>query len=321
MTNTYLAFQDGSELLVLRPAQATRTDGLFNTGLNLGFPKPREVMNDSSEVDGVDDLTLLSGERTVTINLKITDLNPDRSKDDFFDQLAGFMSPRRRPWLIVDRPSWDGPRQIQFRGSNIDNQRADKSAAYYEVTLTCNCPRGLFQSITPVTFTMEAPTASPALSLTPGAYRASLEGQRPDVALALTPGASYSSALTLTPGTALNDVTVNNPGNAATPPVLYFYGRSVSAILQNLSGSSLYFAFKQSLTIESGHYVVVDFRNQTALIDSNPSLSVYDQIDWSKTTWWNMFGSENGGVNRLLYDASDNDNNSQLVGMFYPMYR
>jgi len=241
------------------------TKGYFCTSLDLGFPQPREVVNNRPAQDGVDDRTALMGGRVVSASI-VAVAGAGARIDDVADSFAPFMVPSARPVLhwILDRPgaaertltvrasgySWPvaGPSQ---RDINLQWLAADPVARDPN-TQTASSYTGVsgFQGRAyPLTF----PRAYPAGS-----------------------GGGTSSA-------------VQSPGDVAVRPLIRVYGPVTNpAITFNpgVTGAGTFTVrFVAGYAIAAGHYAQIDCAALTAYRDGDPAQPILSKIDWLNTTW------------------------------------
>lgn len=92
---------NGSQVLELEDAGA----GYAVTELDLGYPEPREVVDNRSDRDGVFDRTYLMGSRAVSANIRSTPAGT-MTLDEVAALFSGWMVPSVRPQLhyVLDRP-------------------------------------------------------------------------------------------------------------------------------------------------------------------------------------------------------------------------
>ena len=90
--------------------------GYYCTELDLGFPAPREVVDNRPDMDGVTDRTMVSSSRVVSANITAN----GAPVDAIATQFSPFMVASVRPVLhyVLDRGASSGERTLTVRGSN-----------------------------------------------------------------------------------------------------------------------------------------------------------------------------------------------------------
>jgi hypothetical protein len=242
----------GSTTLPLEDADA----GYSCSGLDLGYPDVRDVVNNRPDTDGVDDRTALMGARAVTANIKTTD-----GGDPVSTIFAPFMGPALRPELhyVLDRPGAP-ERVLTVRASGYSWPISGSLAR--EVQLA---------------WVAADPVIRSALVHTATAWSGSG-----------TPGRVYNLKFDrVYPAGSASPVsgTITTDGDVAVQPYLRIFGPITAPVVSFLSPGGGGGRVALTSITDAGHFVGIDTRAHTAFLDDNPALSVLSSIDWTTLVW------------------------------------
>lgn len=255
--------------VVLRPYYSgdSTTSGIAMSTLDLGFPTIRESVEDSTDQDGVNDITMFHGSRTVSANLTL--LGPNRELTE--QTLRELCQPRKRIFMYVDRDNWSSERRMLLRASNFSFVSDKAAGAMFKVALSFSCPSGR----------MEAANSS-SVELVP--TQSATNGFRFPMSLPLDYG--FSSGV----GTKI----ATNNGNSSVSPYIYIYGPTTAPKITNRTTKTLMsFTANGGLVIPQGHFVVVDTAGKRVLLDGSITDSKYKYLDFSTSTWMTLESGDN----------------------------
>lgn len=242
-------------LLDLNSPGTARTD-LFLQKLDVPSPTIREVIDDQVG-DGSDDRSLYVGPRTAAVELRIMD-----DTETTMGQLRPFLSPRRRPRLMVTDTSWAQERRLVLRGSQWPGERTGVGDRIRDVQLQWVVPAGVWEAAVLSTATVAAATGGGDGRVYP------LETPR------TYPTTSVSGV-----------VDIVNDGELPVPFVARLYGPCVGPRLTNDDTGDMV-AFTSELVLAAGEYVEIDTGAQSAYLMSSTDSSVLSMLDFDTSTWW-----------------------------------
>jgi hypothetical protein len=244
---------------VLLSLDADGLDGssaaLVLTALDLGFPAVRENSTALSGMSGELDVTQYMGGRAITAEVGFA--SPSSSIGPLQDTIRGLMHPGRRYWLYVQLDGWSAPRMIRVRGASL------------------TMPTGPLPWTGQLGWKAALPTfqdaAATTLTLSPQASSGGGETLPETLPEAFSPG--------LEPGAAI--VTVS--GNANARPTVDIYGPCSGPLVRVVNtGAQMSFT---GLSIAAGSYLHIDCQARTITLNSDPSQSVYNFLDFSTSQW------------------------------------
>lgn len=239
------------------------TEGLFLIDLDLGYPTPREVIEDLTEQDGTDDSTRYFGARVVTLRT-IAIATAGLTRQQVLDRLAAFTVPNLRPILSYVLEEDGDERRIVIRGSQ---RSAPLTAPWWDdmqdVQVSWVGPSGVIESSVEHVVVVFAGGDTEA-------------GRTYD----LTFDRVYPSS------TPVGATYVTNAGNVTAPLVMRLYGPVTNPRIGNeTTGEVLEF---DDLTIPEGEYVEIDTAASTILLNGDPALSRFDRVNWAVSTLWQL---------------------------------
>ena len=241
--------------------------------VDLPLPQVRVVTEDRVQADGTLDSTAWFGARAITASV-VAFAAPGVSLEARVDQLRAYLLPSRRflfQWTPLGAAT---ARQLLVRPDSHDVILQDPRWARTTVNLVA--PRGVAESVAEHEVTI-AP--APLGSAAGRAYN-------------LTYGRTYPAGS----GSA-TEVLVTNQGTSEACWMAKLYGPCTDPELTNRTlGESLAFS---GLTLAAGEYVELDCEAHTALLNSDPTLPVYNRLTLA-SDWWPLLP----GVNRIAYEPS-----------------
>jgi hypothetical protein len=245
----------GTQTLDLTPA-----NGFNVRDFNLGFPVVRSVMDDRPNIDGTDDRTRFFGARVVSLDVDLVG-----NKWSLLDQLAPFLVPSARPYLVFDDASQ--PRRVRLRSS-------EETAI---ITAPTNQQRVLLQWVAPDGV---AETVNEAQQIVFAATLAS-------------PGFSFDLTFDLTypPSTPAGRTDVFTVGNARCYPVMQLWGPCVFPRIDNAQDVGTNGVPKQlafDITLTGAQYLEVDIRERTVLLNGNVNAPRYNTLDFAVSDWFSL---------------------------------
>lgn len=281
MSATTLSLVDGATTIPLAVAGSPNPCAVVVKSYDLGFPDVREVKADLAGQSGTTDLTSLHGGRVVTLAVSILDV-PGATKHQTYDLLRAACHPAHRPQLFVQLAGWPQQRVLTLRGQPASCVVGPTHGNFLEATLAWVAPSGVMTSVG-----TNSTVIAPAVSAGTG------------ISFPIT------FALAWTPGSATGIQTITNAGTEPTSPVWTFYGGATNVTVSNLTTGAL---MRIDVTIPDGHYLTVDMGARTAFLDSDPSQSVYGDIDFTVSTWWTI----QPGANSVEVQADSSDATAEV---------
>jgi hypothetical protein len=279
MTTT-MTLVDGNISLPLTVASTNRAvPGVVVRSYDLGFPTPREVVSDDVDQDGTQDFTTFFGSRVVKLECSIHD-TPGVTKHQLFETLRTMCLPSHRPQLLVQCDGWGQQRVLTMRGTPASCVVASKHVSFLEASVGWVVPEGVMLSL------------ATELSIQPTAANAT--------------GRSYQKSYpwSYVPGTQPNEATATNAGNAPWGWVAKFWGQATNIRINNLTTGGV---TKLDLNIPEGHFVQVDSRAKTVLMDNDPTQSVFSSMDFTVSSWWTLAANTD---NTISVTAQSSDTNA-----------
>ncbi|HEY5985812.1 MAG TPA: hypothetical protein VIV12_05420 [Streptosporangiaceae bacterium] len=239
----------------------------------------REVAQDSANADGQFDTTQWLSSAAVTLNLVL--YSGTRA---LLDEIAQYLLPWTRPYLIVDDGEWAAPRRIQLRFDSHSHPIETGVGAQRKVQYAWKAPRGLWEDTARQVFEIAADVPdTTGLAFTAAA------------GVAVTAALGYRFPAS----TASGDTLAAVGGNARPDWKAKLYGPAVGPKLsRDDTGQSV--VFKDSLVLQAGQYVELDSAALSALLLSDPDASRLADLDFGQTKWFPL----DPGVNKLRYHAT-----------------
>jgi hypothetical protein len=254
ITSLYLDDQAGNTLTLVPNNLITVT------GINIGLPEIRAVVEDRPDTDGTRDTTALIGARAVSITAELY-----ATPATLADAWREFMAPRKRTYLYCYDTEWTSTRRILLRAEQWADpivQGADD--VFRAVQAQWKAPDGVWEdaSATQVTIT---------------AYAASTTGM-------FFP---MKFPIAWTAGTAVTGTTIINNGALPLHFTAQLYGSCTGpALISDTLGQRI--SFLSTMSVAAGGYVAVDTRERTALLNSDPINSQLPNMDFVTSVWWQL---------------------------------
>lgn len=231
---------------------------LFLQRLDSPSPAMREV-TDEQTGDGVDDRTLYVGPRATSVELRLCD-----TPETLMGQLRPYLSPRRRPRLVVVDTEWAQTRRQVLRGVSWPGERTDVGDRVRDVQLQWTVPSGTWE-------------ADEALSQTVAAATGGSVGRTYDMVTPRTYPSTSSGGVG----------SVVNAGDLPAPFVARLYGPAIGPRLTD-DATGLAVAFTSELVLAAGEFVQIDTGAQTAYLSGSTDSSVLPMLDFDATSWWSL---------------------------------
>lgn len=264
-------------------------NGFLVSSFDPGYPPPRVVANDLPGQDGSDDQTAYFSARTVVITGSLIP-SAQGSRAKAFDALAPFLAPGARPTLMFATDSDTDIRCLDMRVGQWTNPiDHPTNATAFSVQWVCPNPIAYDQTINEVDVAFA--TGSTSGRTYPRIYPLTYP----------TGGSSSGEATVVTGGTYASWPILRIFGPCANPSVIW-----LDPVLLTPLGPKVVF---NGLTVADGHYVEVDTRARTALLDGVPGSSQYNFVNFANTTW----GPLQPGANLLQFAPASASTDSLLA--------
>ena len=239
-------------------------DRYWTESLSMPIPAVREITTNRTEADGAYDQTRFVGPRAVVASVLC--LADDDGLQPVVDRMRAYLHPSRR-FALVWECIGGGRRRLVVRVASHDVTYENPD--HVVTTLGLVAPGGLIESdelhsvIIPATTSLQA------------------EGRRYDLTFDRVYPAGGGAA----------GVAVVNAGSAPVFGwVARMYGPCTDPALENLTtGQSLVFGGY----VERGYFIELDAAHRTALLNGDPTLSVYDRLDIAESSWWPLLPGTN----------------------------
>jgi len=246
-------------------------NGYLVRQFGIGYPRPRQVVDDRPNADGTDDRTEYFGAKVVSL-----DVTMQGNKWDKIDELGPFLIPSARPYLYYDDATQ--PRRIRLRP--MDRQLSVVApTSSQQVMLQWAAPDGVSETATQSVATVLASAEADA-------------------------GFTFDLSFNIVfPSTSpVGTTVVTTVGNAKCYPVIQLWGPCTNPRIENIDdldddGNAKELAF--SITLASDEYLEVDIRDRTVLFNGPSSSNVprYNTLDFATAQWWTL----QAGQNRIRY--------------------
>lgn len=245
--------------------QLTPANGFNIRDFNLGFPTVRTVMDNRPNVDGTDDRTRFFGSRVVSVDI---DLVGD--KWALLDQLAPYLNPNNRPYLVFDDATQT--RRIRLRSSE-ETAIITAPTNIQRVLLQWIAPDGIAEAVTQVSVDVPA-------------------------SIGLQPGFTFNFGFDLLFPTAspAGRTNVQSVGSIRSYPVIQLYGPCRNPRIDNREDPNLIGAPKQlafNIALSTSQYLEIDTRERTVLFGGNPNQPRYQTLDFTVSEWWSLAAGDN----------------------------
>jgi len=273
-----LTLVDGTDTLVIRPANANAADGIVCSEWDIGAPEVRYTAVPRAGTDGTEEGAGYLGSRTVTLDLKILGgidrADPAGTVRDaywFADKLTAMCHPLRSPVLRISRAGGPTAGQVwslALRANPWTVAYGRASAAYLSMQLTFTAPLGL----------LEGPLRGPFSTA-----QASGSEQTQWVFPTSFPMTFGAGDMTVPA------ISMDIEGSSPIGPVVYLIGPSVNPEVRTEDGERFRF---DNLTLVAGQVVEINMDTGTIrLADTSSGVisddpSVYQAVDFSVSTFW-----------------------------------
>ena len=251
---------DGDRTLDIVPRSGVRA-----ATLDFGFPSVRASVQDRPGRHGVNDITRLHGARSATLGGHVA-ATDGKSFAEWFDELAWFLHPSRRPVLEFRRPGQDARRMVL---------RADSFSAPLQASRP-NHPEFSASWIVP--------------SGREEAAEESVRHANPEEGEA---GRSYNLTFdrAYPASTGLGTIQVVNEGTADADPVLRIFGPCTDPQVTNeTTGQTLKF---DDITVAIGDWLEIDTAEATVLLNGSAAASRFQFVDFPGSSFWPLVPGPN----------------------------
>lgn len=266
----------------------TPENGFNIRDLNLGFPVIRSVMDDRPNIDGMDDRTKFFGSRVVSLDIDLVG-----NKWTLLDQLAPYLNPRNRPFLVYDEAAQE--RRVRLRSSE-ETAIITAPTNVQRVLLQWVAPDGISEGVTQASVNVPA-----AVGVAPG-FR-----------FDLTFDIVFPSS---SPAGRTNVVSV---GNVPSYPVMRLFGPCTNPRIDNSNDPNLSGLPKQlkfNVSLSSAQFLEVDTRERTVLLNGNTNQPRYQTLDFTVSEWWSL----SAGDNFVKYFPESFASTARAVMLFRPAF-
>lgn len=256
ITSLYLDDQLGNTLTLVPNNLITVT------GITIGLPEVRAVVEDRPDTDGTRDTTALIGARAVSITAELY-----ATPAALADQWRAFMAPRKRVYLYCYDTEWLSTRRLLLRA----DQWADPIAqgaddVFRAVQAQWRAIDGMWEDAN-------------ATQVQISAYAATTVG------MTFTGGMKFPIAWVA--GVAVTGTLINNLGALPMHITAQLYGPcSGAALINDTTGQAM--SFISTANIVAGNYVALDTRERTANLLSDPAQSQLANMDLVNSAWWQL---------------------------------
>ncbi|MGH3693233.1 MAG: hypothetical protein ACRDRX_04405 [Pseudonocardiaceae bacterium] len=263
ITSLYLDDQAGNTLpLVPHPL-------ITVTGITMGFPEVRAVVEDRPDTDGTRDTTSLIGARAVSITAELY-----ATPATLADAWRAFMAPRKRCYLYCTDTEWagigSGTRRILLRADQWSDpimQGADD--VFRAVQAQWRAPEGMWEDAT-------------ATQVTISAYAPSITGMN----------FPMKFPIAWTAGSPVTGTIITNLGALPMHFTARLYGScNGPSLISDTLGKQM--TFLSTFAVAAGTYIELDTRERTANRLSSPADSQLANMDLVNTTWWQLQPGQN----------------------------
>jgi hypothetical protein len=242
--------------------------GYFCTNLDLGAPDVRAVMSANPDRDGMVDRTALMGARIVEADI-VALVGAGAQIDAVASLFAPYCIPSVRPVLhyVLDRPGAT-ERVLTLRPAQYAWKIAGPESREIVLQWVASDP------------IVRDPLVSSASS-----YAGTGQAGR-------VYNLAFARAYPI--GTqAPTSGRISTPGDTPVHPLVRIYGPisgpKVATQVIDAMGSSinsqLGMTFFGSARVDAGHWLDIDHQRHTILLDSDPTQSMFNAVDWSRSSW------------------------------------
>lgn len=284
-----MSLVDGSTTVLLSVGGIPKPgSGVVVKNYDLGYPTAREVVADLAGQHGSLDLTKYFGSRTVKLDVSVLDV-AGSTRHQTMDTLRYLSRPGGRPQLVVQCDGWAQQRTLVLRGTPSSCVVGPLNAGYLEASLAWVVPTGVMNSATQELPLQPIPVTTTGVSFT------------------------TSFPMSFAPGSLSNMATATNSGTTHTPWVARFWGQATNITVTNRTTGA---TFVLNAPIVAGNYIQIDSAARTALMNNTPGNSMFNLIDFTKSSWWTLAP----GDNVISVTAQSSDTNAICYFDFAPAW-
>jgi hypothetical protein len=280
-----IRLDDGTSTITLRPAAPSGTDPYICTGETLASAAPREAVQAFAGKSGVNDLTQFHDAAVFQATLYIQD-SGGITRHQYIDQLRAMLRPANRPYLYLQRDGWLTERRALVRGASLTAPIDRLSGTRVETSLQVTIPAGVLES-----------AVLSSDNTRPGSTSSGRTYPRTDP-WSYTPGASGATKFLTVGG--------GEVGATDTPLLMRLYGACTEPVITNVTLGEVFEL--DNVTLADGQYLEIDMDAKTVLLNGDTSLSYYNKINFTTSTWWQL----QPGTNQLLVGAASLDTTCEL---------
>jgi hypothetical protein len=274
---------DGSTVIWLRPNPISSTDAIFCSSHELTTPAPRTVTQPRSGRDGIDDLTTFHDDATFKAALLIQDDTVNSlTRHQVADNLRAICAPAKRPYLYIQRDGWLSERRCQLRAEPHSYVVDSNAVQRLLVSLQFSVPDGVLEDVNQSSVVI-----------------------RPVLA---TIGRTYTKAYpwSYVSGSGGINALVTSAGSVSTPPLIRIYGACTDPTIRNLTTEQE--LSLSGITLLDGQYLEIDVKNRNVYLNGDPSLSYYNTLDFTTSSWWEL----QPGINAISASTTSQDASCEL---------
>jgi hypothetical protein len=270
--------------------------GYVCTKLDLGYPVVREVAENRADQNGMIDRTSLFGGRIITIELTAL-AGAGARIDEVVASFAPFMDPSLRPQLhyILDRPG-ELERVITVRAQSFAWPIVGPNQRDFQL---------VFLAADPLLYDATTNTATAWCGAT----------GNPGRVYDLTFDRTYPAG-----GTTPSTVQLNNYGDVWVPLLVRVHGpaQNIQVRFANMAAPNIaaVFKFLPTFALSAGDYVDIDSQNRIVFKNGDPTVSQFEQVDWSVSVW-PYLAPESRQPNIAMSMTADDANNVTQVTAYW----
>jgi Phage tail protein len=233
------------------------------TQFDPGYPEVRAVDITRPLADGMFDETRYFGPRAISLEGMFMPYAD--TKQQLIDQLVRFLHPSMRPMLTWQLDGREVPRQAQVRVADASMPRYPRRYQEFAVQFVAADPYWYSVDETSIQFSL--------VDREPGGrvYDLRFDRRYPYVEGGQGMGIAVVTGM-------------------PTPPRILIFGFCVNPrVINQTTGRQIAILG----TIDSGHYLDIDFATHTITLDSDPAADRYYMLDFENSDWWLLQNGEN----------------------------
>ena len=232
-----------------------------------GYPEIRTVEDYRPHQHGSVSFTKYFGPREISIEFMIIPQLAGMSMIYIENTIRALCNPLLRPFLVEHLDQEQAPRRISVVSASLHMPYHAYNRK--ECQISFRCPEGYWEA-----------DFGRQYDLNPielGGGGGGISGR----AYNLTFPRTYPAGQAPTGGT----IVVNN-GTLATYPVARVHGPYTEFVLRNVTQDK--HIKIEGVTIATGNFIEIDFRNRTVLLNGDINGSYYNYVDWEESEWWDI---------------------------------